>query len=584
MSRYFAWVWGYWRVRLGVLPVLLGMTAVSATVAVAWPLVWKSAIDAARGLAAGGDAAMGRVADAVLLLLLVGIGRTIRNFYPMARAWVNGLFEMAVRRDYFERILHKRHGFFLKFRTGDLVTRLTDDISGFSKIAWFMCSGVFRALESGCGLLFSVVAMLLLDWRLALVALLPLPLMMLIWYRVRLAMERRFVENQQAISRTNDLLESCYSGLRIVKAYNAEDRFRERLRALLANRVEVEMGVVRTQTFLDAVNGTLSNLGRVLTIAAGGLWVLDGSLTIGALYAIFLYVDQLVRPMMDIPQFFVSGKQTTVCIDRLTELSDYEAGQRDDDGGASPVGRIDSVAVEDASFLYGEGRPAAVAGVSVAVERGKRLAVVGPVGSGKSTLARMLTGELRPSAGRVLVNGAPLSGVDLRTYRARVGFVPQEALLFSDTVRENVAFGRAIPEEGVRAALRTARMEREVDSFAKGLDEMLGARGVRVSGGQRQRLAIARALAGSPDLIILDDVTAALDAENEEALWAALDARRAEMAAVVVTHRIATAMRADEVLVLDHGKPVDRGTHQELFARCDLYRRLARGAPEGVWT
>jgi ATP-binding cassette subfamily B protein len=577
MSLYFRWIWSYWRRRLGVLPILLCFTAVSTAVAVAWPLVWKYALDAARTLAPGHGEAMGRVADAVLILLLVGVGRSVRNFYPMMRARVNGLFEMAVRRDYFEKILHKRHGFFQRFRTGDVVTRLTDDISGFSKIAWFMCSGVFRALESFSGLVFSVVAMLFLDWRLGLITITPLPLMMFIWYRVRVRVEARFKRNQTAISKTNDLLESTFSGIRIVKAYNAEERFRKKLGAILSDRVEVEMDVVKLWALLDTLYATLSNLGRVLAIVFGGLWVLDGSLTIGTLYAIFLYVDQLVRPMMDIPQFFISGKQTTVCIDRLLELADFEAGRRDDDGGPSPVERIEQVALHDVSFRYENGRAeGALAGVTLTVPRGRRVAVVGAVGCGKSTVARILSGELRPASGEVLVNGRPLAEQDLRTYRRHVGYVPQEALLFSDTVRENVAFGRPIDDAAVHEALRTARMDAEVAAFPKGLDELLGRRGVRVSGGQRQRLAIARALAGNPDLLILDDVTAALDAENEEALWDALDSARKDLAAIVVTHRVATAMRADHIVVLDRGRMAGEGTHEHLLATCPPYRRLAR--------
>jgi ATP-binding cassette subfamily B protein len=197
------------------------------------------------------------------------------------------------------------------------------------------------------------------------------------------------------------------------------------------------------------------------------------------------------------------------------------------------------------------------------------------VGSGKTTLARVLTGELSPSAGRILVNGRDLAELDLREYRHRVGYIPQEALLFSDTVRENVSFGREAADERIEEVLQVAQVDEEVAAFPKGLDELLGQRGVRVSGGQRQRLAVARALVAGPDLLVMDDVTAALDAENEEALWDAIEARHPGIGGVVVTHRIATARRADSIVVLDRGRVVDRGTHDELIARCGLYRRLA---------
>ena len=291
--------------------------------------------------------------------------------------------------------------------------------------------------------------------------------------------------------------------------------------------------------------------------------------------AIYLFVDQLWRPMLDIPQLFVAGRQAFVCIDRLEEMNDFERDEEEYvDRGGEPVTSIESISFEGVTFQYDGGRPA-VDDVDFTLPLGKKLAVVGPVGSGKSTIARLLSGEYRPNAGRILVNGRDLAEADLTDYRRHVGYIPQEALLFSDTVRENVSFGRGHGDDLVGDALRVAQVEEEVRLFPNGLDEMLGQRGVRVSGGQRQRLAIARAVIGDPDVLIMDDVTAALDAENEERLWDAIEERRKDVTAVLITHRISTARQADEILVIDHGQVVDRGTHDELIGRCRLYRRLA---------
>jgi ATP-binding cassette, subfamily B, multidrug efflux pump len=578
VSRYARWIWRTWRPQLKMLPVLGALTLLSAAVTMAWPQAWRYAVDALSDLAAGAENADRKnIVNAAGILLLVGFGRALRNLYPMLRARVNGCFEMAVRKEYFGRILDKSHRFFLEHRTGDIVTRLTEDISSFLKIAWFLCSGIFRAVDSGVGLIFCVAAMLLTDWRLGLVALAPLPLMSFIWYRVRISLGKRFEQNQKAISETNELLESCYSGIRIVKAYNAEDRLEAQFGEILGRRIEVELGVVKMWSLLDGLYQAIVNLGRVLTIGIGSIWVLDGSLDLGALYAIYLYVDQLVRPMMDIPQFFISGKQVAVCIDRLEGMADFEEGFVDGEGGETPVTRIDRVEAAAVSFRYrDDARREALHEVSLDLPRGGRVAVVGPVGSGKSTLARILAGELRPTGGHVMVNGTPLAELDLSDYRRRVGFIPQESLLFSETIRENVSFGRDITDREVEGAIAIAQMDDEVNSFQKGLKELLGQRGVRVSGGQRQRLAIARALAGHPDLLIMDDVTAALDAENEEALWDDIESRYPDLTAVIITHRLTTAQRADEIVVLLEGRVVDRGGHAELLGRCELYRRLAR--------
>ena len=456
------------------------------------------------------------------------------------------------------------------------MTRLTDDISGWLKISWFMCSGIFRAVESATVLVVCILVMLWVDWRLGLIAISPLPVMMLLIGLLQSRLGERMKRNQTAISRTNDLLESGYSGIRIVKAYRAEERQRGLLGDLLDERVEVEMGLVRMWSFLESLFQAMTHLGRILTIGFGGVWVIDGSITIGDFFVIYMYVDLLSRPLWDIPHMFTSGKQAFVCMDRLEEMSGFEPGFVDGVGGDDPVERIERVDLEDVSFRFSEkGGRDALGGVHLSVERGKRVAIVGPVGSGKTTLARVLIGELRPFTGRILVNRRDLEELDLEEYRRRVGYIPQEALLFSDTVRENVSFGREATDEEVEEALRVSQIDEEVAAFPKGLEEILGQRGVRVSGGQRQRLAVARAIVDRPDLLVMDDVTAALDAENEEALWDAIEERYPGITAVVVTHRIATARRADSIVVLDRGRVVDTGTHDELMARCGLYRRLA---------
>jgi len=563
---------------MGIFPVLFVLTLLSVAVTIAMPLIFMLVVDAAHKLGApgAGDEESRRIYDMVWILLIVGAGRSLRNLYPMLRARMNCLIEMEIRSRYFRRVLDKGYAFFLRFRTGDIVTRLTEDIHGWLKVSWFMCSGIFRAVESAAMLIGCVIAMVVIvDWRLGLISITPLPFMMLIFYRTQVALRRRFEESQRMISETNDALESAYSGIRIVKAYNAEARLGGRVADILKERVRVEMGVVRLRAFLDQIFTALTAVGRILAIGFGGYWIIEGSVSPGEMVAIYLFVDQLWRPMLDIPQLFVAGRQAFVCIDRLEELAQCDTAEEDQgDREGEPIASIDSIRFEGVSFRY-DGERSAVDRVDFHLTRGRRLAIVGPVGSGKTTIGRMLSGDFRPSGGRILVNGRDIAECDITDYRRRVGYIPQEALLFSDTVRENVSFGRSHGDGLVTDALRMAQVEEEVMVFPNGLDEMLGQRGVRVSGGQRQRLAIARAVIGDPDVLIMDDVTAALDAENEELLWDAIEDRRPDVTAVLVTHRMITARRADEIMVMDRGRVVDRGTHEELLGRCGLYRRLA---------
>ena len=248
--------------------------------------------------------------------------------------------------------------------------------------------------------------------------------------------------------------------------------------------------------------------------------------------------------------------------------------------GLEPGGRIPGDGVEGAQSTDGTdggSRAWSLAGVSCEVRPGEIVAVVGTVGSGKSTLTRLLPRITDPTEGRILLDGVDLRGMPLAILRACVGYVPQEALLLSGTIRENIRFGRdGIDEERIREATEIARLGRDLAGFTDGLDTRVGVRGVSLSGGQKQRVALARALAGRPRVLVLDDVTAALDAETEAALWEELHRVLPELATVVVTHRTATLERADRILVLDRGRLVEQGSHRELSERGSVYRSIYR--------
>jgi ABC-type bacteriocin/lantibiotic exporter with double-glycine peptidase domain len=228
--------------------------------------------------------------------------------------------------------------------------------------------------------------------------------------------------------------------------------------------------------------------------------------------------------------------------------------------------------MEGAGFSYRDDVAPALSDISFQVEPGSRVAVVGPVASGKTTLLRMLAGLVPAQKGRFSLNGRRFEEWDWPSLRRKVGYVPQESLLFSETVEENVAFDREADDAWVRHCLEVAQMAPDLKQMEKGTQTLLGRQGTLVSGGQKQRIAIARALAGKPDLLLLDDCTASLDAHNEDAFWAGLVAAFPKATVFVVSHRLATILRADTVLVLDQGRLIDQGTHDELAARCEVYK------------
>jgi ABC-type multidrug transport system fused ATPase/permease subunit len=302
------------------------------------------------------------------------------------------------------------------------------------------------------------------------------------------------------------------------------------------------------------------------------MMVINGSLSLGELTAFFLYVGMMLPPMMDIPNLFVTSRTAFACIDREIEIEDTPGGTEGCYEGVKPLESIEELALESVAFSFDEGLPAALSDISLRIKRGERVAVVGAVGCGKTTLVKVAAGLLPPESGTVRINGCPLADWDLASYRARLGYIPQEATLFSESVAGNVLFGRELGGEVVDAALALAQVRDEMIALPEGLEQVLGQKGLSISGGQKQRLAIARALAAGPELLLMDDCTSSLDAENEQAFWQDFGARHPDAACLIVTHRLATAQQADRIYVLAKGHVVGQGTHAELLQSCPEYQ------------
>jgi ABC-type multidrug transport system fused ATPase/permease subunit len=599
-GRKIRWIWNYWRPHRGFLVFLFIFTLVSSAVTIAYPMVFKVVLDKLFKAAqeTGGAASIPRhtVTNVLLILAAIGFGRFVSGFYPSFRAWMNLKIDVDVREAVFARILRKDFRFFNKFSTGDLVTRLMDDISEYPKISWFSCSGIFRAVDAGSKLLFCVIAMFLLDWRLSLLSLVPLPVMLYIIYRIRSQLTEAAQNQQKAISATNDMLEKTFSGIHIVKAFCAEPGQGRALTKILEHRIDVQYRVQRLYALINTLDTVASRIGQLVVLGVGAIMAVRGDITLGTIYAFYIYLDMLVQPMWDLPNLLVTARQCFVCIDREEELIHYPVKIAHGIGGDA-VSRIDTLEFDRVSFGFDETR-AAVQNLSFKLRRGETVAVVGPIASGKSTILRLASGLLIPDQGVIRVNGRPLSDFSWEEYRRRVGYTPQDSLLFSESIRENVTMGRVrrsdageaaaarVPgpdpetEEWIRRVLAVAQMESDLSYMAEGTETVLGQKGAKVSGGQRQRISIARALYARPEILLLDDCTASLDAENEDRLWSGIRAILPEASVLLVSHRLATIRRAGRILVLDHGVLTDQGSHEELAERSEVYRRFLERAEE----
>jgi ATP-binding cassette subfamily B protein len=559
------WIFRYWRPVRRYLVLLFIFTLLSSAVALGFPLVFRYLLDNVDTVL--GTPESDGFSKIILVLAGLAVARLLAGFYPGARGIINSVIGLGVRDDVFRSIMRKDWRFFNTFRPGDLTTRLTEDITDYPRIAWFACSAFFRALESASRLLFCLGVMVFMSWKLSLLALAPLPVMLFIFYTVEHRIGRRVEESRKATSHTNDLLDSTFDGIAIVKAYRAEKPLAARLHRLLNQRFGIDLSLTRLEMVIHGVYSMIGQVGKVTVMLAGGLMVIRGSIGLGDFYAFYVYLDMLLAPMMDIPNLFVASRQAFVSVEREREIQDFP--EKPENPSAVRVSRVDTIGMSDAGFRYGDS--GGVTGVNFSVKAPSVVAVVGEVGAGKSTLLKMLAGLLPVDRGSVLVNGIPRENADLRD---AIGFVPQESLLLGESVTDNVRFGRdRLLDAHVEKALADAGVS--PDEFQG--DKMLGQRGTGASGGQRQRVAIARALAGDPSLLLLDDCTAALDAAKEAEFWKRFREKGGGSIAFVVTHREATVKQSDMVIFLHRGRHAASGTHGELLAGCSDYAGVIRG-------
>lgn len=491
------------------------------------------------------------------------------------RAKLNLNFEWMFRQKTFNKITTKGPDFFNKFRTGDIVTRLTDDVSENMKLSWFACSGIFRFYEASLMVIFTVVMMISIEPMLTLWAVGPLPILIIVFFISDTALHKRYSWLQEKISIFNDILEACFTGIRVVKAYVREKAQKEKFETAAVKRRQAEIDAIKMQSVIESLYFYIWQMSIIIILIAGGYFVMNTDLSRGKLGSFIFYTVWLVFPMFDIGQFLVKLRQSNVLIDRLMELERVKP-MVEDYGDEKLDGNLKGdIQFSNVSFRFPRQSSDIINNVSLDIKKGSTVALVGKVGSGKSWLINLLPRLVDPSGGEILINGIPLKKFRLEDIRTQIGYVPQEPTLFSDSIRNNILMGRqGISNEVLNWALDIAQFWKEVDEFPNKLETFIGTRGMSISGGQKQRLAIARALVGKPSLLILDDCTSALDSDTESALWDRLHQVLPEMTAIIITHRPDTLERADNIFVLDDGHLTEVGTHNELIKNNNGYARI----------
>jgi ABC-type multidrug transport system fused ATPase/permease subunit len=560
--------------RGAILSVVLAGIAMVGTAAVPW-LIGRAIDDIGRGDRDGLE---------LLCIGLVAAG-LLRLVFSVARRIISGRVSLAVEYDLrnglYGHLQALELGFFDRQQTGQLMSRATVDLQS---IRFFLGYGLVWIAQSGLTILFAAVAMFAKDPSLAALSLAPVPFVVAVAARYGRKSRPALSEVQQRIAELTAEAEENISGVRVVKAFAAEPRQLERFRGAVRRVFDQAMLTNRLSAFYQPFIGFLPQLGLAAILVVGGRRVISGSLSAGDFAAFYTYLLMLISPMRSLGIALSFGQRATASGVRLFQLLD-RAPRLASPPDARPLpagnGRVE---LRGVSFGYEDGPPV-LADIDLAVDGGTTVALVGGTGSGKSTLVGLLSRQYDVTEGSVLIDGADVRELELGSLRRQIGVVTDDPFLFSASVHDNIAYGRpdATREEVQRAAER-AQAAGFIAELPEGYDTVVGERGFTLSGGQRQRLAIARALVTDPRILVLDDATSSVDASTEQAIKQALREAMRGRTTFVIAHRLSTIALADDIVVLEGGRVVARGTHGELLRQSGLYAEIAaKGLPDQVF-
>jgi subfamily B ATP-binding cassette protein MsbA len=475
-----------------------------------------------------------------------------------------------LRTDLYESVAHQSLGFFQEHSTGTILSRIINDVFRLQRVTTIVLADFVRV---GAMMPFLLLTALVHDWRMTLLSLAALPLLGYPMVRLGKRLRRASTAAQENMARVASLVTEAVSGVKVVQGFSMERYEIDRFRGAINDMLNAELRAGRAQALAPAVMELLGAVVGAALFYLAGKHIARGSLDPGNFTVVLFCLGMLFISVRKLNALYTETQTALAGAVRAFDMMDRERQIKELPSSVALPAFEDEIHFSDVSFSYGDER--VLDRIELTIRTGEMIALVGPSGSGKSTLANLLPRFYDPTAGRLLIDGHDLREVTLDSLRGQIGLVTQETVLFDDTVRNNIAYGRSdIPQERISEIARASQAHEFIEQMPQGYDTMLGERGARLSMGQRQRITIARALLKDPPILILDEATSALDSESEALVQEALETLMKGRTSLVIAHRLATVRSAHRILVMDQGRIVEHGTHRELLDRGGAYARL----------